>query len=391
MNIKIIRGTNQIGGSAVEITTEKSRILIDFGAELCDNPSLLNVEGVTSKPSNCNAIFFSHNHGDHVGLMNTINDDIPLYIGVDAKVIMKFLANRTHDRMYNSKVIDRMLSYKAKTPIIINNDLKITPYYVDHSAFDAYMFLIEAGGKKVLYTGDFRKHGYIGKSLDGTLKKYVKKVDAVICEGTTLANDGEHPSISENELQRHVQKVVNENKYVFVMCASTNIYRIAGICSIVPRGKYCLMDSFEKKVIDYIKEKHLKDSTLYEFKNARIYSEKIEDRYKKRGFVMFIKQSDNFKKILDKFPNAKIIYSMWNGYLDKKNNDRPTIREWLEGRDFDIMHTSGHADIKAIQSVLEDVQPDKIIPIHTENKKRFIELVGSEHYVNAEDGQIIKI
>ena len=34
VKIKIHRGTHQIGGSVVEIKTEKSRIFIDFGEEL---------------------------------------------------------------------------------------------------------------------------------------------------------------------------------------------------------------------------------------------------------------------------------------------------------------------------------------------------------------------
>jgi len=35
----------------------------------------------------------------------------------------------------------------------------ITPFLVDHSAYDSYSFLIEAGGKRLFYSGDFRAHG----------------------------------------------------------------------------------------------------------------------------------------------------------------------------------------------------------------------------------------
>jgi len=38
-------------------------------------------------------------------------------------------------------------------------DFRMTPLLTDHSAFDAYMLVIEAAGRHVLYTGDFRKHG----------------------------------------------------------------------------------------------------------------------------------------------------------------------------------------------------------------------------------------
>ena len=38
-------------------------------------------------------------------------------------------------------------------------DIRIRPLVIDHSAADSYMFVIEAEGKHVLYTGDFRMHG----------------------------------------------------------------------------------------------------------------------------------------------------------------------------------------------------------------------------------------
>ena len=37
MKIRIIRGTNQIGGCITEISTKKSKIIIDFGEELSDD------------------------------------------------------------------------------------------------------------------------------------------------------------------------------------------------------------------------------------------------------------------------------------------------------------------------------------------------------------------
>lgn len=47
----------------------------------------------------------------------------------------------------------------------------VTPLLVDHSAFDAYMFIIEADNLRILHTGDFRAHGFRGKKL---LEKYVR-------------------------------------------------------------------------------------------------------------------------------------------------------------------------------------------------------------------------
>lgn len=40
---------------------------------------------------------------------------------------------------------------KDGEPVIIK-DIKVTPYVVDHSAYNAYMLLIETEGKKILFT-----------------------------------------------------------------------------------------------------------------------------------------------------------------------------------------------------------------------------------------------
>ena len=56
---------------------------------------------------------------------------------------------------------------------------------MDHSAFDAHGFLVEAGGKSVFYTGDFRGHGRKRKLLDRLIKK-PPKVDALMMEGTLV-------------------------------------------------------------------------------------------------------------------------------------------------------------------------------------------------------------
>ncbi len=37
-----------------------------------------------------------------------------------------------------------------------------------------------------------------------------------------------------------------ENKYVFVACASINIDRVAAFTKAVLRGRYCLCDSYQK-------------------------------------------------------------------------------------------------------------------------------------------------
>ena len=72
----------------------------------------------------------------------------------------------------------------------------------------------------------------------------------MICEGTTL-NRPDYSHISEQELQSQIKTVLEENKYVFVLCSSTNFDRIASVCSVIPKGKYCICDDYQCEMIQF--------------------------------------------------------------------------------------------------------------------------------------------
>lgn len=89
MNIIIHRGSNQIGGNIVEISTETTRILLDVGKELDgDGDDLPEVEGLFENAA-FDAVFISHYHKDHVGLAYGTDKDIPIYIGERSYKILK--------------------------------------------------------------------------------------------------------------------------------------------------------------------------------------------------------------------------------------------------------------------------------------------------------------
>ena len=392
MEVIIHRGTHQIGGCATEYRTNKARIFIDFGAELdSENAKPLDIDGVTKGETDCDAVFFTHYHGDHMGLLETINKDIPIYMGEASKSI----ANILNDRLsrtpnidsYNPERIDSIKTFEVAKPIIIG-DIKITPYMIDHSAYDSYMFKIEADGKSVLHTGDFRTHGFKGKGVKPTLEKYVKKVNALVCEGTTL-NRTEARCETENDLKNRIKSVLEENKYVFVVCSSTNIDRLAGICSVIPEGKYCICDKYQLSVIDYIRDYAGDKSPLYKFGKALYYSENLDEKMNDRGFCMFVRSGNpEHKRIMEMYKdkNPVVIYSMWKGYLEQDS-----IKKFLEGFKRLDMHTSGHADSNAIKMVVDTVKPDMVIPMHTEVPEAFLKLVGDRKVILTNDKEVIRL
>ena len=78
---------------------------------------------------------------------------------------MKYVSAIAHaDEVREFKTWTRTEAKKAPAPIIVG-DIKVTPFYNCHSIYDSYMFLIEADGKRIWHTGDYREHGYLGKGL----------------------------------------------------------------------------------------------------------------------------------------------------------------------------------------------------------------------------------
>lgn len=369
MQIIIHRGTHQIGGIATEIRTENTRILIDMGDELSLEPdfisSPLNIPGVTDANGKCDAVFFTHYHGDHTGQMTRIRDDIPLYAGALAKEIMQLSAERSYHK-------DQVLCDRIKTLRTFNGgeeleigDIRITPWSIDHSACDSYLFLIEADDKRILYTGDFRMHGFRGKALPKLLHK-IGKVDVLITEGTTLSRPNEKP-MSERELQQKVREYMTQYKYVYVMCASTNLERICALSKAVPRGKYFICDGYQKNLMELVEHHWGKLSPLYRDLKKTVYGDNIFEAIKERGFLMTVRDNRDFRNIISKFDREQsiILYSMWDGYRTKPGSTIPNFLN-LAGC-WEPLHTSGHASHSDLKKVVDIANPDIVIPMHSDN------------------------
>lgn len=86
--------------------------------------------------------------------MRYINKEIQVYLSHGAQELIQVSNIFTPNSIgsFNAQTISHIKAFQI-------GDFTITPYLVDHSAFDAYAFLIEAEGKRLFYSGDFRASG----------------------------------------------------------------------------------------------------------------------------------------------------------------------------------------------------------------------------------------
>lgn len=386
MTITIHRA-NQIGGCITIIEHDGCKIIIDLGSNLPGNASEeLSKEDIAAITEGANAIFYTHYHGDHTGLHHLVDIKIPQHIGPGAKEVMlcKYQALAKHgDFSKELESTEKMLSYTAGHQIKYNgcNKIKVTPYFVSHSAFDSYMFLIECDGKKILHTGDFRKHGYLGKGLFPTLTKYVGEVDILITEGTMLGRKQEKV-VSENEIKQNVIRALKQHKYVFALGSSTDLDRLSSFHAACKQtGREFVVDAYQKSVLDVFTRYAGKKSDLFIFDNCfetrYSISSNVINYLKDKGFLMPIRSSmiERVKSIINDYGLEEpwLIYSMWNGYAEEgkeySNADVIGIRNLFGDRIFDGtyagFHTGGHADVETLEEVCATVNPRiGVIPIH---------------------------
>lgn len=258
--ITIYRGSHQIGGCVTEIKTENHRIVIDFGQNLPDSKTddvktdeeLLHMV-FNGKP--CDGVLFTHYHGDHIGMYKNIPRDIPQYIGSTAKKILEILTRKLDTAPQTAEKglprIQRMKEFSPGRKISEFGDIQVTPFVVDHSALDAYMFLIEIDGKKILFTGDFREHGIAGErnTLEKLINAYIGKVDILITEGTMLSRREEmrwNPIQTERDLGRRARELFQANKESVILVSSTNLDSIMEFYHALPWGMDFVCSMFRK-------------------------------------------------------------------------------------------------------------------------------------------------
>ena len=387
MNIIIHRGTHQIGGSAIEISTASTRIILDFGNELSLDekytPINLDIDGVTKGLPDCDGIVISHYHMDHLGQLTSALPEIPLYMGELSKEIV-LIGAEYQDRCLYLRLLGAN-TFRGGDAFSIG-DIRIRPLVIDHSAADSYMFVIEAEGKHVLYTGDFRMHGLRHHILDQLVNTYIGEVDVLITEGTSLSRDADN-YISEAAVLDDISSYIQDGKYVFIMCSSTNIDRIMGIWQNMPTDKVLICDAYQKRILDTVINNVYYKSSLYRRQDRPLVLDKgkYPKYYMDNGFVCLVRATENHISHIKEFPkdDVRIIYSMWTGYIE----ENLVLKNLLDTYPSYICHASGHVSKDDLIKFIELVNPDAISPVHTDNPERLEKLVPHRNVYGVNDNE----
>ncbi|MGB7105112.1 MAG: MBL fold metallo-hydrolase [Candidatus Acidiferrales bacterium] len=408
ITVAIHRGSNEIGGNCVEIATTKSRLILDVGmplSEMMDDGTsrrrkpdrvdlirrgvIKHIPGLFSVGPKIDGILLSHAHGDHFGLIEYTRPRIPVYLSRGAsKMLMSgaLFAGQSELPRERQKVL---LPGKPRRI----GEFLVTAYLVDHSSFGSLAFLIESGGKRIVYSGDLRLHGRKPGMAEDLLKAIRKApLDLLIMEGTSLSR-GQEPGLSEQDVETLLVNSLKQTPgLALAMFSPQNADRLVSYYRAAVRtDRTLVLDPYaafilyliksECKVPDPFQGKHMRifvaESFLRSMAGRRL--QKLIPRMKKvevsraeilaapRNFLMIFREWMYERIFETKLPaGSRLFYSYWPGYLDTQPRLKE-LRAQLEksGCGFDLVHASGHIYYQDIMEFIERVDPIKIMPIHT--------------------------
>ncbi len=403
MRVRIHRGAHEIGGSCVEVEHDGKRIVLDLGRPLTagwdDDVAMPDVAGLDAPDADLLGVVISHGHADHWGLVDQVAHTLPIHMGAATERILAAAAFWT--RGLDVPIAGHL---EHRRPFELG-PFTITPYLNDHSAYDAYSLLVEAGGRRLFYTGDIRGHGRKAGLFEQLLADPPRDVDVLLMEGTNVQPAVREPAAATESAVEDAlaEQFRSTDGMALVVSAAQNIDRLVTIYRACLRvGRDLVIDPYTADVARATGNPNIPrpgpdwpriHTYMPRWQSIRIRQTEQFDRlgdinpYRlfpedlaadpARHVLLFHRSEGPRLATAGALVGATCTWSLWRGYLEQPSGVR--FWEFLEEHGIPLAHrhTSGHATPADLRRLAAVLRPGRVVPIHTE---------GPEHYGELLDG-----
>lgn len=330
-----------------------------------------------------------------MALPGAVNAAVPVYIGEAAARVL------TEASFFSpGSIALQSRGFLADRQPFFVGPFQVTPYLVDHSAFDAYALLIEVDGRRLFYSGDLRAHGRKA-SLFERLVAEPPAADTLLLEGTRIGErgSGKRGARSENDVEEQALEVFRRAEgIVLALYSPQNIDRLVTLFRAAKQaGRLFVFDLYAATITaatrrETIPQASWKDIRVFVPQSQRVRvkeARQFERVAHIRGLRMYPEQLGALAERLvitfrssmlgdleraDCLNGAEAVWSMWPGYLEQPSGVALNARLTELGIPLTIAHASGHAMVADLQRLVAAINPKRVVPIHTAMPERFEEL-----------------
>ena len=382
------------------------------------------------------AVILSHAHADHANYISFLHKDIPIYCGETCKLILDAV-NEQSKRNIENEVVDfkrrPIIPGKKEEPIkrifklfrtgksFYIDSLEIEPVHVDHSVPGSYGFIIYTSEGPIVYTGDLRMHGE-RRDLTRDFIERAKEAKpiAMITEGTRI--NEERGDESEKKVYLVAKKELEGAKGLAIVDFNPKdvdrfrtFYRISRELDrylVISFKHACFLERYhmDKKLrvpdsrgdgililkpkmrtgtyqdFDYISEPYIRSRLNYP---NLITAEEIS---KNARDYLVVLDYWHFNTLIDLKPEEGIyIHSLSEPFNEEMEISFERMMEWLKLFNLRYVHAhcSGHAYGGDLVTMIKEINPGTIFPIHTESPERFSGL--GKKVVDVEEGKVYEV
>ena len=413
VTVKFVNGLKEIGGTFIEVETEKARCMFDFGyargnhidhsiplrekyaaSDLAlagilpatdgiydaQNAEILQVlpYGDPAIGKDC-FLLISHLHIDHIGGLGRLHPDVPVYMTRDSLTLYRRLA---FNEDVQGAAHETCIGVKPGVPFTVG-DIEVTAVEVDHDIKGACGYLIRAQGKTVCYTGDFRFHGFhreLSEAFADTAKQ--AGVDLLICEGTMVSHDDvdmlsltgpEEGKRTEEDLQRELAERAKASRgLLLVDFYPRNVERVHRLIHTMEQcGRNLVLDEV---TCDFVQ-------AFYPGDRLCVYAETMSGKERPAGWTRVSREdilADPARYVLQmdhvtlyetaSYKNVATAFLHFDGQplgdYDPAYGKMQTLLETY-GIPFECLGVSGHAEPYYLRHMIDTIAPGILVPQHS--------------------------